>query len=333
MSIPLYLPTDELTGPGQINYDLATDWLELNAFFSETCSFLTDELANQIDIGVTENHSGLDAEMRYGKEVLVTGTIARIEGREKALGSTYPFELDIRGEELEYVLSDDISQGSYILSLLLSNLRSVSSILASSRLHPSEEEVQRLRRFFQYFATAALAAEIHGCAWSFGSPRLDGSGFLSKLEEIWRVLRDGQVKPQRGVSRSPKDDQIDVFAARPYPDGLPGFLLAVAQVATGKNFKNKSLKGHISVFKGRWFGPQPVTQWIRYMIIPFARPDDQFIDDVLDMGNVLHRLRVPRRVAQAKQLVREGISIEGYDCLQEAVQWLADYRRRAWVAA
>ena len=311
MNTPLYLPTDELTGRGLINSDLATDRLELNAFFSEDSHFLTDELANQIDIAVTETDSSLNEEMESGKEVIVTAAISKMESREQALGTAYPFQLDGRGEELEYVMSDSISHASYMFCLLLSNLRAVSSILAGSRLHPSEAEVARIRRFFQYFATAALAAEIHGCAWSFGFPRPDGSGFLSKLDQIWMVVRDGHVRPQRGVSSFPKDDQIDIFAARPYQDRLPGFLLAVGQVATGKQFKCKSLKSHVDVFKGRWFVPQPVTQWIHYMIIPFTRSNDEFIDDVLSMGNVLHRLRVPRRVDEARLLVKKGCHNRG----------------------
>ena len=55
----------------------------------------------------------------------------------------------------------------------------------------------------------------------------------------------------------------------------------------------------------------------------------QFIDDVRVMGNVLHRLRVPRRVAKAAQLVEAGETVEGYDRLTEAVQWVTDYRERA----
>ena len=61
--------------------------------------------------------------------------------------------------------------------------------------------------------------------------------------------------------------------------------------------------------------------------------DEQFIDDVRVMGNVLHRLRMPRRVAEAEQLVEAGETIEGYDRLEEAVHWVSDYRGRARAAA
>ena len=89
----------------------------------------------------------------------------------------------------------------------------------------------------------------------------------------------------------------------------------------------------MDAFKSRWFRTQPVTDFMIYMIIPFARADDQFVDDVRVMGNVLHRLRVPRRVEEADRLVVTGVNIEGYDRLAEAACWVTDYRNRANAAA
>lgn len=119
----------------------------------------------------------------------------------------------------------------------------------------------------------------------------------------------------------------------PDPDGLPGFPLAAAQVATGRDAKNKSLKGHLGAFRSRWFARQPVTEFVACMIVPFAKADEEFVDDVRVMGNVLHRLRVPRRVEEARRLVEAGVTVEGYDHLREAVQWVTDYRSRAGMAA
>ena len=129
------------------------------------------------------------------------------------------------------------------------------------------------------------------------------------------------------------DDKVDVFAARPHPDRQPGFLFAVAQVATGKDWKEKSLLGHLNAFKRRWFADAPVTRFIPYMIVPFAVADLKLRDHVSFLGNMLHRLRVPARVAEARSLVDAGIKIEAYDRLQEVVDWVASYRDRAREAA
>ena len=68
------------------------------------------------------------------------------------------------------------------------------------------------------------------------------------------------------------------------------------------------------------------------MIVPFATEDNRFLDDVRVMGNVLHRLRVPRRVAEAAQLAEAGVQIEGYDRLPDVAGWVGDYRNRARAA-
>ena len=80
--------------------------------------------------------------------------------------------------------------------------------------------------------------------------------------------------------------------------------------------------GHLAAFKSRWFATQPVTEFIAYMIVPFAIDASNFVDDVRTMGNLLHRLRVPCRVAEADQLVGR------YERLSEAARWVAQYRLR-----
>ena len=333
MTIPLCLPIDDVTG-ASIDFDQAADFLELAAFFADDRKALVSDLANQAAIGAANDHADLDEEMCNGEEELVSGTVKRMETRRRALDGAYPFKLDHDGNILTYIpIDDSFGKTAYVLSLVLSNLKALSPILDGSGIHPSDGEVARLRQYFQYFATAALAAEIQGHSWSFGFPRPDGSGFLDKLQRIWQTLGDGRVEAQAGAPRRPKDDQVDVFAARPHPDRLPGFPLAAAQVATGRNAKDKSLKGHLGAFRSRWFARQPVTEFVAYMIVPFAWADEEFVDNVRVMGNVLHRLRVPRRVAEARRLVEEGATVEGYDRLPEAVQWVADYRRRAETAA
>ena len=333
MTVHLCFPIDDATGDG-IDFDRIADFLELTAFFANDSTALVSDIANQAIIGAAEDPADLDEDMRRGVEEIVSGAILRIEERRIALDTAYPFELDSCGNSLTYVQGQpSVGQAAYILCLVLSNLRALSPILDGSDVHPDDGEVRTLRQYFQYFATAALAAEIRGHAWSFGFPRPDNSGFIVKLNAIWQYLGDGRVEAQSGAPARPKDDQVDVFAARPHGDRLPGFPVAAAQVATGKNAKDKSLRGHLGAFKSRWFARQPVTDFAPYMIVPFARERDSFVDDVRVMGNVLHRLRVPRRVTEAEELVDANVTVEGYDRLAEAAQWVVDYRASAEGAA
>lgn len=328
VAIELYFPHDEIDKKNP-NFDVAADYLELTAFFSNHSRAFTKDLINATEIGAEDDYSDVDAEMTDREEV-VSGAVRRMEGRCKALGEAYPFSLDENGDVLTYVGQEPTyGQASYILSLVLSHLKSVSPILAGSAVYPTDAEIGELRKYFQYFATAALAAEVNGRAWSFGHPRPDKTNFHTKLAEIWSLFRDGVLQPAIGVPDRPQDDQIDVFAARLHPDGLPGFLLAAGQVATGGNWREKSLRAHLQhVFPSRWFGQQPVTMMMCYHIIPFTRPDDEFFDDCRILGNVLHRLRVPHRVAEAQELHDQGVAIEAFDELITAVDWVKAYAAR-----
>ena len=328
VTVELYFPQDEI-GTHNPNFDLAADYLELTAFFSDEYRSFTKDLINAAEIGAENDYSDVDEEMT-DREEIVSGAARRIDGRRDALGDAYPFVLDDSGDVLTYIAqAPSIGQAAYILSLVLSHLKAVSPILDRSAVHPSDTETIELRRYFQYFATAALAAELNGPAWSFGHPRPDKTGFHVKLAEVWGILRDGTLERSVGAPEKPKDDQVDVFAARIHRDGLPGFLLAAAQVATGNDWKDKSLRNHLeNVFPARWFSRQPVTRMICYHIVPFARPDHEFSDNCLEFGNILHRLRVPYRVDEAQGLHDRGVAIEAFDQLTAAVEWVKAYATR-----
>lgn len=332
MRPPVYLPPDEFENTKPPNLDLAADYLELMAVFSEHGQSFSEDIIAALETTAETEFPDVNTEIE-AREDIAAGAVARMVSRKRALAAAYPFEFDNRGDMIFFTAEQpDLGQAAYLVALLLSNLRALSPLLDESVLHPSQQEICQLRQHFQYFATTAIAGEIGGPAWSFGFPRPDHTGFLKKLSEIWTVLKDGRVNADPAAPASPKDDQVDVFAWREQRDGLPGFLLVAAQVATGKDWKAKSIKSHVDdVFPIRWFNPTPSTKMVAYHVIPFARPDKEFRDDVLVLGNVLHRLRVPRRVAEAADLAQSGVAIEAFDQLEAATQWIESYvmRRRA----
>ena len=330
MIFSVYLPTDEFGGVDPPDLDLAADYLELKAAVSPVGQSYSAEIVDALEIAADSEFEDVNEEVET-RESVATGAVTRIGLRQRALGSAYPFATDEFGDTVSFLAeTPDLGQAAYLVSLILSNLRAITPLLEDSALHPSEAQVKALREYFQYFATAALAAEVGGQAWSFGFPRPDRSGFIGKLSEIWSVLKDGAVNADPSAPASPKDDQVDVFAWREHGDGLPGFLLAAAQVATGGDWKDKTIKTHVKdVFPKRWFSPVPVTEMVAYHVVPFARPDEKFRDDVLVLGNVLHRIRVPKRVSEAESLQTQGLVIEGFDQLQAAADWIASYFRRA----
>ncbi|MCY4139158.1 MAG: hypothetical protein OXF56_12975 [Rhodobacteraceae bacterium] len=326
----VYLPTDDFNGRAPNDNDVAADFLELSAFFAQEKFALTQSIVDALELAADDDFRSVEEEIERREEV-ATAASTVISDRMRALAEAYPFSISEDGRVISCELGAlNYGQAAYLISLILSNLDTITPLLNGSEMHPTDAEVRLLRQYFQYFATAALAAEIGGQAWSFGFPRPDHSGFLSKLRDVWAVLKDGIVDPEEGeVPLAPKDDGVDIFAGRLHADGLPGFLFAVAQVATGADWPTKSIRNHLNgVFFQRWFGRQPSTPPLPYHIIPFALPRRGFRNHVRTLGNVLHRLRVPLRVEQARELHAQGVLIEAYDQLDGALAWVSEYASR-----
>lgn len=328
MSRNLYFPPDEFKGEAP-NLDLAADYLELKAAFSVHKRSFSGDIIDELELAAENDFENVDDELKT-RENIASSAVGRIASRKQVLSTAYPFLIDDNGDVISFTYkSKNLGQTAYLVSLILSNLETTSELLSGSGLQPLEQETKSFRQIFQYFATAAVAGEIGGPAWSFGFPRPDHSGFFDKLTEIWGVLKDGTVGADLSAPTHPKDDQVDVFAWRAQKDGLPGFLFVAAQVATGNNWKEKSIRSHVSnVFYKRWFSRQPATDMVAYHIIPFARPDVCFRRDVMELGNVLHRLRVPLRVSEAVALHNKGVMIEAFDQLPTAAKLVKAYLRR-----
>ena len=323
----IYFPMEEFSGSTNDDNDLAADYLELKAVLSSDCEALRRDIEEAMELSGDEI-SEENSQDRY--ERIATDAVNRIYERKTVLKLEYPFDIDNGGDTIRFAMDEEnLGHTTYLLSLILSNLPTVTPILSEPIVCPSEIEISRFRKDFQYLATAALAAEVRGPAWSFGFPRFDRSGFQSKLREVWSEVRDGTVNAHISAPGNPKDDGVDVFAARIWGDGLPGFLLLAAQVATGKNWKEKSVRSQVrDVFTKRWFSPEPATDIIPYHVIPFARRDCEFRDDVVVLGNVLHRLRVPIRVREAVKLRQQGIAIEGFERVEGIAEQVMIYIQR-----
>ena len=194
MSPALYLPADQLHDASSADMDLAADFLELKALLSEDGQCFSEDIVGALELAADQAYLDVDDEIR-NREDIASGAVARMSSRRRILAASYPFDFDDEGNVISFTGEEqDPGHTAYLVSLILSNLQSQSPLLGDPNLHPTQGEVRCLRQYFQYFATAAIAGEVGGPAWSFGFPRPDGSGFLTKLSEIWRSLKDGKVK-------------------------------------------------------------------------------------------------------------------------------------------
>ena len=169
MNREVYLPSDEFGGAVPQNLDLAADYLELKALFSQDHLSFRRNIVGALELpGHTSfpNSTG-NAEAR---QAVATDAVNRMASRQRALAAAYLFEIDPWGAVVRFTAENpDLGQTAYLVSLLLSNLPAITPLLGDSQLHASAHDERQLRTFFWYFATAAVAVEIGGPAWSFGS--------------------------------------------------------------------------------------------------------------------------------------------------------------------
>jgi hypothetical protein len=326
-----FIPQDQLTG-SEPNFLLAADLIELTALFATDNRAIVAELSSTLEIGQDE-YENLE-EMLEKRDRLTTETTVEIETRLRLLGEAYPFRLDETGSTLTFVDPPNWGRILYILALVISHLPSERSpVLERAGLLPTEAEIILLRRWFQYCATASVAAEIGGHGWAFGWPRPDGSAFLNKLKSIWTQLKDGDVREVllEGAPSQVKDDEIDIIAARLSCDGLQGFPIILAQVASGANWLSKPLRGHADhVFYPEWFSTTPASQTLVYHIIPFVIEREGLRRNTRRLGHLMHRLRLSARALEAHRALQSGadVIIEGTEAFDLVQEWTTSYRLR-----
>lgn len=326
-----YIPQDQLTN-SKPDFALAADLIELTAFLAPDSRALISDLNSALEIGQDE-YEDIDEALQT-RDRISFGTTIELETRAQRLEAAYPFRLNEAGSTLAFEPRESWGQTLYLLSLVLTHLVSERSpVLVQAGLMPSELEISKLRRWFQYCAAASVAGEIGGDAWAFGWPRPDGSAFLDKLKEIWAYLKDGDVRlePDVGSPDRVKDDEIDVIAARMGCDGLHGFPIILGQVASGDNWRTKPLRSHADqVFYPEWFSTIPASQTLVYHIIPFVVDAATIRRDTRRLGHLMHRVRLCYRAQEAQTALSRGVQmkIEGTSAFAEVDEWLNQYRSR-----
>jgi hypothetical protein len=216
------------------------DWFELYALSSEYYSVSFSDLSRMWD--KRKNSEDLDFQglADFDEDEFLEAIYETVRERMGCLDDCYPFSFSDNDEELIFN-KDELNEGSiiYVFCLFISN--------TDNKMIFDDDSFfiidNKARDLFQACATWAAAAEVKGHSYSFGFPRPDHSSFLPKLSAIYQKFSDGKVRniPLPGVSVNPKDEQMDVIAWKPRRDGAAGTHYILGQVATGQNWKDKSV--------------------------------------------------------------------------------------------
>lgn len=278
-----------------------------------------------------EDDTDLDGISGEDDDIFLDAIIEEISDRERALDDAYPFQFD--GSGLKLKLKDDLTDGGYIylLCLFLSNPKA-DDIFDGSWLPEINDHARDL---LQVSATMAAAGEAAGCAISFGWPRPNQNPpFLEKLREVYALMGEGILveNPWPGTSPSPKDAEIDVIAWTPRPDKAPGTFYLLGQVASGGNWRGKSMKTAAERFHKDWFLRQPVSTVNPSIFIPhdikstsdFKRKDILH-SETTEFGTIFDRLRLPKFALDGIKLSAErtDLTIERKDEIPKIVTWVS----------
>jgi hypothetical protein len=323
------LPVPELGADPQ---DLA-DWLELSVLAAGRALPLKEvNVSLEIAEDFEPDAIHVEDDIAEAREQAVASAILE---RAALLEGAYPFSVNAAGSLLSYSDADLGPGGSaYLLCLFLSQSAKGGILRGTVDL-----DLNPARDLFQVCATIAAAGVAVGPSVSFGFPRPDHTGYHTKLIEVWKEFRDGTpvdaIPP--GGSTNLKDGGIDVIAWRREADGLPAIPYVLAQAASGRNWKDKTVKTYVDEFHGFWFSKQPVTRPSPAMFIPFSlprtTPDTDFEAQLqiqgtvellkLRLGTVYYRLRIPRHVDEGVTLAKKGVSpIERVDDIGAVLDWV-----------
>lgn len=320
------------------------DWLELKAIAAPGGRVGLNTLLSAVALGEDEHSSDIAEEDRVEDQFLQR-VQDELERRRKSVGKDYPFRMVSHGRVLKFVTPVSKPGAVYLFCLFLSH--AFDSPIVPKKLAPKLNN--KIRDLFQACATVAAGGYVRGPSISFGFPRPEKTAFLKALHAAYRKFGDGKPHktPRPGAPKMVKDNGVDVIAWRRTPDRLAGTVYLVAQVASGADWKDKSVKADRKQFHSFWFIEAPSSACTDAMFMPFGLEPDEAdgmaYDEVLDghmkylvlkYGHLFYRSRVARSLADGLRLAGKGQKqIARVADLDAVVEWVVAYQKRLKAAA
>lgn len=316
------------------------DWVEFKAVASSQGRIGFGTLISAMALTENEQHEIIDDENKR-EEALVEMAQNEIIRRHQAIGDDYPFRIDDKGHALHLTNPVTTVGAIYLFCLFLSH--SFNRVIVPKELAP--EVTNKIRDLFQACATVAAGGFVEGPAISFGWPRPEGEGFLTALHRVYAKFGDGRPHstPRPAAPARVKDNGIDVIAWKRTRDTLPCTLYLVAQVASGADWKDKSVVTDRMHFHEYWFTHRPASQSHDAMFMPFelepedpknGTPYEEVLKDYMSsqgyrFGTLFYRDRIVQHAARGLQLIAEGeADIERHHDLVLVTKWVDEYTAR-----
>lgn len=303
------------------------DFLELSSIIAEDFCVSLLDLIEQVDFESDYNEEEIDA-IESEKEEVISKLCDEIRKRKDVLEDAYPFDISSDGITF-FIISEaewNIGCKTYLFSLFLSHL-SKSLIVSIPYREQPKKLIELSRWLFQKCACLAAAGKMCGPSFIL-YPRKNG--FLEKLKEIYLVLGDGKPRSE-ALSGSPisvNDDGVDIIAWEYLPDNRPGGPYLLGQVASGNDWRDKSLVQTIKRFHEEWFEVIPASFPIPAIFIPYYISRDEMRRHSRSLGVILDRLRLPINVLFGESFRKQkGFHVDEVEDLDvDLSKWLINYR-------
>ena len=324
---------------------MLADWLELNCLRAPDGRVGFGTLISAADLSTEGQFEQISDEDAWQEDLVVSVQI-KIDNRRNTVGEEYPFSVDAAGESIQLLGEQSLGRAVYLFCLFLSHAydRTIIPETHAPNIDPPARDL------FQVCATVAAAGYVEGIAMSFGWPRPDRDGFLVALHRIYTLFGDGTpvADPPPAAPGAVKDDGIDVIAWRPAPDGLPGTHYLLGQVASGKDWPDKSVVSDVNRFHQYWFSRQPASPHQPAMFMPFCLepkgnddtvpPHAVAVDNMQRLtskfGIVIYRNRMPHFAARGFRHHHDtGHPVERIEDLPRVVEWVQNYSQTLTTAA
>ncbi len=280
------------------------DWLELEALRSENGVGSLRELAQTLSIAGTKDDPNADEDDSRVSVDELTHVAAEIERRSLATGTdAYPFKLE--GACASIALAAGWQNKSYTWLLLLTYLDARSYFTVSRRkfFHARLFEALATVAAHKYLGGSANHAEVYRFGWP--RPEHNASGFKDALDEL--AAATGGTALKYIVPKWEKDERLDVFAWRRFPDGRCNRLSLFGQCAGGDDWNVKGPQPRR--FLGVWLKLHAPDAW-PVLFVPRLLSADEFIKEG-QVSLILDRCRIASLVPaiDCAELAGEGFTV------------------------
>jgi hypothetical protein len=234
---------------------ILVDWIELNALSNPSnyasFSILRFAAAEAIDEDETADAISSEEDDEIDRKILekipddlIERAIEEIEFRIGCYGKDYPFSFEegqkrVKGIKFTGTGGPKTGGFYYCFCLLISAVRHKQIIFRTGEKY-LEYQIGVL---FQICSCLAVAGYLDGEIVSFGAPRATGDGFYPALKKVWE--RHGNYRPiekiPHGFDIRLQDGGLDIICWKHFGDRFASTLLVFVQVASGLNWKGKSI--------------------------------------------------------------------------------------------